>query len=173
MTIALEHVCDLVVELSPPHEMGDALAGTRRIIPIVGGTAKGALINGRILNVGADWQTVQAGGVAQLDAQAVSVQRGDAIASLRQAAPASLHIIFLDPPFAASLWESALQAARQAIAANGQVYLEAPQAWAPEALAALGWALHRHLKAGAVHAHVLRPITPVLPSPPPAQGALA
>ena len=111
--------------------------------------------------------------VTQLDAQAVSVQRGDGIASLRQAAPASLHIIFLDPPFAASLWESALQAARQAIAANGQVYLEAPQAWAPEALAALGWALHRHLKAGAVNAHVLRPISPVLPSPPPDQGALA
>ena len=29
MTIALEHVCDLVVELSPPHEMGAALSGTR------------------------------------------------------------------------------------------------------------------------------------------------
>jgi len=69
MSIALEHVCDLVVELSPPHEMGAALAGTRRIIPIVGGTASGPRINGRILNVGADWQTVQAGGVAQLDAR--------------------------------------------------------------------------------------------------------
>jgi len=69
MTIALEHICDLVVELSPPHEMGAALAGTRRIIPIVGGTARGPRINGRILNVGADWQTVQAGGVAQLDAR--------------------------------------------------------------------------------------------------------
>ena len=69
MTIALEHFCDLVVELSPPHEMGGALSGTRRIIPIVGGTATGVRINGRILNVGADWQTVQAGGVAQLDAR--------------------------------------------------------------------------------------------------------
>ncbi|WP_421838855.1 DUF3237 domain-containing protein [Novosphingobium sp.] len=69
MTIALEHVCDLVVELSAPHEMGAALTGTRRIIPIVGGTARGERINGRILNVGADWQTVQAGGVAQLDAR--------------------------------------------------------------------------------------------------------
>jgi hypothetical protein len=69
MSITLEHVCDLVVELSPPHEMGAALAGTRRIIPIVGGTARGARINGRILNVGADWQTVQAGGVAELDAR--------------------------------------------------------------------------------------------------------
>ena len=69
MTIALEHVCDLVVELSPPHEMGGALSGTRRIIPIVGGTATGARINGRILNVGADWLVAQPGGVAQLDAR--------------------------------------------------------------------------------------------------------
>ena len=69
MTIALEHICDLVVELSPPHEMGGALSGTRRIIPIVGGAATGARINGRILDVGADWQTVQAGGLAQLDAR--------------------------------------------------------------------------------------------------------
>lgn len=69
MTISLEPVCDLVVELSPPHEMGAGLSGTRRIIPIVGGTATGARINGRILNVGADWQTVQADGVAQLDAR--------------------------------------------------------------------------------------------------------
>ncbi|WP_298174143.1 DUF3237 domain-containing protein [Novosphingobium sp.] len=69
MTITLEHICDLVVELSPPHEMGTALSGTRRIIPIVGGTARGPRIEGRILNVGADWQTVQAGGVAQLDAR--------------------------------------------------------------------------------------------------------
>jgi len=76
MTIALEHICDLVVELSPPHEMGAALAGTRRIIPIVGGTARGPRINGRILNVGADWQTVQAGGVAQLDAR-YAIETGD------------------------------------------------------------------------------------------------
>ncbi len=69
MTITLEHICDLVVELSPPHEMGTALSGTRRIIPIVGGMASGPRINGRILNVGADWQTVQAGGVAALDAR--------------------------------------------------------------------------------------------------------
>jgi hypothetical protein len=85
MTIALEHVCDLVVELSPPHEMGAALAGTRRIIPIVGGTATGPRINGRILNVGADWQTVQAGGVAQLDARyAIATDDGAVIEVVSQ-----------------------------------------------------------------------------------------
>ena len=65
----LEHVCDLVVELSRPHEMGECATGSRRIIPIVGGTASGPLLQGRILPVGADWQTVRADGVAALDAR--------------------------------------------------------------------------------------------------------
>lgn len=65
----LEHAFDLVVELSAPHEMGVSPAGTRRIIPIIGGTARGPLVNGRILDVGADWQTVLTGGIAGLDAR--------------------------------------------------------------------------------------------------------
>lgn len=69
MTILLEHAFDLAVELSPPHEMGACATGTRRIIPIVGGTAAGPLINGRVLDVGADWQTVTANHVAELDAR--------------------------------------------------------------------------------------------------------
>lgn len=69
MTPLLHPVCDLVVELCPPHEMGDCPAGLRRIIPIIGGTASGPLLNGRILPIGADWQTVQTGGIADLDAR--------------------------------------------------------------------------------------------------------
>lgn len=69
MTIALTHATDLVVELARPHEMGTCPAGTRRIIPIIGGTANGPLLSGRILPIGADWQTVLAGGIADLDAR--------------------------------------------------------------------------------------------------------
>lgn len=69
MTIALTHATDLVVELARPHEMGACPAGTRRIIPIIGGTASGPLLSGRILPIGADWQTVLAGGIADLDAR--------------------------------------------------------------------------------------------------------
>ncbi|MGX7894276.1 DUF3237 domain-containing protein [Tsuneonella sp. HG222] len=69
MIPALDHAFDLVVELAPSHEMGGGPAGTRRIIPIVGGTASGPMLNGRILDVGADWQTVFASGVADLDAR--------------------------------------------------------------------------------------------------------
>lgn len=69
MTVALAHVCDFTVELSPPHEMGDCATGIRRIIPIVGGVVSGPLLNGRLLPVGADWQNVQRDGVADLDAR--------------------------------------------------------------------------------------------------------
>ena len=93
----------------------------------------------------------------RLQAGAVSVQRGDGLAALQQAAPASLDLVLLDPPFGnGDLFGKALQAAARAVAADGHVYLEAPRAWADEELAASGLAVHRHLKAGAVHAHLLR-----------------
>ncbi len=62
----LTHFCDLAVDLAPIMELGPGRAGQRRIIPIVGGTVSGRL-TGRILNLGADWQTVFADGVADLD----------------------------------------------------------------------------------------------------------
>lgn len=65
----LAHLCDLTVELDPVRELGQGRAGMRRIIPIVGGTVTGARLSGRILNLGADWQTVFHDGVAELDAR--------------------------------------------------------------------------------------------------------
>ena len=63
----LEFVCALDVELSVIREMGAGRAGTRRIIPIIGGTVSGPKLNGRVLDVGADWQTIFASGLAELD----------------------------------------------------------------------------------------------------------
>lgn len=63
----LEHVCTLMVDLAPIRDMGTGRAGGRRIIPIIGGTVTGPGLAGRILNVGADWQTVFPGGLAELD----------------------------------------------------------------------------------------------------------
>ena len=85
MSPQLEPVTNLIVELSRPHEMGEGPAGARRIIPIVGGSATGAQINGRILPVGADWQTVTANGVAQLDARyAIQTDDGAVIEVISQ-----------------------------------------------------------------------------------------
>ena len=94
----------------------------------------------------------------RLQASAVQVRRGDGVAQLRQCAPASLDLVFIDPPFDGDLFLPALQAAAAVLAPQGLIYLEAPTAWADAELAPLGLALQRHLRAGAVHAHLLRPI---------------
>lgn len=63
----LEHICTLTVELGPIRPMGRGRAGQRRIIPIIGGTVTGPELSGRILNIGADWQTIFDDGLAELD----------------------------------------------------------------------------------------------------------
>jgi 16S rRNA (guanine(966)-N(2))-methyltransferase RsmD len=96
--------------------------------------------------------------VKRLDAQNVRVQRGNALTALASLPAASVDLVFLDPPFEADLFDKALAAARPAIAPEGFVYLEAPRAWAPEALARHRLEAVRHMKAGAVHGHLLRPV---------------
>lgn len=63
----LDHVCTLAVDLAEIIEMGTGRGGQRRIIPITGGRVKGPELNGRILDLGADWQTIFNGGLAELD----------------------------------------------------------------------------------------------------------
>ena len=67
MKLDLRHLCDLTVELARPIEMGRSPRGIRRMIPIVGGAVTGDRISGRILHLGADWQTVFDDGSAELD----------------------------------------------------------------------------------------------------------
>lgn len=92
---------------------------------------------------------------AKLHADMVRVERGDGLAALRRASPASMQLVFLDPPFDSPLFEPALKAAAQVVAEPGYVYLEAPQTWTDDALAEYGLQLHRSGKAGAVHFHLL------------------
>ena len=87
--------------------------------------------------------------------EAVQVLRGDGVAVLRSQAPASLDLLLLDPPFDSALFEPAMAAAAQALSNTGCVYLEAPVRWSDERLQPFQLRLHRHLKAGAVHAHLL------------------
>jgi 16S rRNA (guanine966-N2)-methyltransferase len=93
----------------------------------------------------------------RLDAQAVAVERGDGIQRLQRCAAASMDIVFLDPPFDSGLFEAALKAAAPVLAPGGHLYLEAPRAWTGAEAAALGLQVHKYLKAGAVHAHLLCP----------------
>lgn len=97
----------------------------------------------------------------QLGAANVTVSHGDGMRALMQK-PAGQEgaqgwdVIFIDPPYAQGLDEKALTLAATSLAQGGWVYLESATGWDPAALAALGWRLHRHLRAGAVHAHLLQ-----------------
>ncbi len=95
----------------------------------------------------------------------VRVLRADAISALHQRQGAGLDIVFLDPPFGEgdaneALFRQALQAARQAVHADGLVYLEAPRPWDDDELAQLGLQAHRRGKAGQVAFHLLRLLPP-------------
>ena len=96
---------------------------------------------------------------AKLKASTVKVERGDGVSMLRRVSPASLQLIFLDPPYESTAFESALKAAAQAVATQGFVYLEAPKPWTDDELATFGLKVHRFGKAGAVHFHLLIKLT--------------
>ena len=91
----------------------------------------------------------------RLAATMVQIARGDGVALAGRLAPGSADLVFLDPPFEAPIYDKALAAALRILAPTGRIYLEAPERWTDERLAAAGLRLERHLKAGAVHAHLL------------------
>ena len=94
-----------------------------------------------------------------LKAEGVHVQRGDGIAALTQGAANYWHAVFIDPPFTMeALFAPAVKAAAHAVADDGFVYLEAPKAWTDAELAEFGLQQYRYLKAGNVHAHLLKKI---------------
>ncbi|MEO8249258.1 MAG: 16S rRNA (guanine(966)-N(2))-methyltransferase RsmD [Burkholderiales bacterium] len=91
----------------------------------------------------------------RLGASVVRIERADGLNALRRLAPASVDLVFVDPPFDSGLHAAALAASRLAMNRNGRIYLEAPVAWQAGQLAPMGLALHKHLRAGNVHAHLL------------------
>jgi 16S rRNA (guanine966-N2)-methyltransferase len=85
----------------------------------------------------------------RLKAEMLRVQRADALAWMRGAAPGAFELVLLDPPFDADLALPALQAAARLLVPGGLVYLESG---APMDEAAVpGLTLFRQGRAGAVH----------------------
>ena len=79
--------------------------------------------------------------VRRLDAgEAASVHRGDALA-WANAATARFDLAFVDPPFAAGLWEQVIDALPRLLADDAWLYLESPLGLVPAMPA--GWRLHR------------------------------
>ncbi len=64
----LEYVCTLKVQIDKAIVVGETGKGTRRIIPITGGTFEGPKMKGSVVNGGADWQVLRADGTTELDA---------------------------------------------------------------------------------------------------------
>lgn len=93
----------------------------------------------------------------KLEAASVEVRRGNGLSALGAATPGASDLVFLDPPFDANIWDKAVRAAAAALAPEGFIYLETPSLWDDAALAPFGLAVERHMKAGTVHAHLLRP----------------
>ncbi|GAA4336965.1 16S rRNA (guanine(966)-N(2))-methyltransferase RsmD [Variovorax defluvii] len=92
----------------------------------------------------------------KLDAEAVRIERGNGVTALERVPAGSVHAVFLDPPFDhPQLYEPALRAGVRALRPDGVVYLEAARRWGDDELTDFGLTPCRHLKAGAVHAHLL------------------
>lgn len=92
----------------------------------------------------------------RLQAGNVEVHRADALSWMRRAAPSAFDLVFIDPPFDAGLFETALSVARPLAAPQGWAYLEADRDWSDDTFVALGWQAHRRGRAGAVRYHLLR-----------------
>jgi 16S rRNA (guanine966-N2)-methyltransferase len=92
----------------------------------------------------------------RLKASTLRIECADALSWMASCAPQRFELVFIDPPFDAKLFEPALAAAARVVVPDGFVYLEADRAFPDEQVAPLGLAVHRHLRAGTVHAHLLR-----------------
>ncbi|KQP02783.1 16S rRNA (guanine(966)-N(2))-methyltransferase RsmD [Pseudorhodoferax sp. Leaf265] len=91
----------------------------------------------------------------RLGAAQLQVTRGDGVALTGRLGAASIDLVLLDPPFETTQYPAAVAAALRVLTPAGRLYLEAPELWSAERLAGHGLAVERHLKAGAVHAHLL------------------
>lgn len=91
----------------------------------------------------------------RLGATALRVRTGDALRVMAELPLGGTDLVFVDPPFSAGLFEPALRLAAPLLCEGGWIYLESPEAWDTGRLTPLGLARHRHLKAGAVHAHLI------------------
>ena len=91
-TPTLEFFAELSVLVGTPQEVGPTQHGQRRLIPILGGEARGTGWTARVLPGGADYQLIVSPRLAELDARYVlETDGGDLIyvhnRALRAAAP--------------------------------------------------------------------------------------
>ena len=67
----LEFAFEIKIKVAQAMEVGVTPQGTRRIIPITGGSFEGPTIKGTVVPGGYDWQIIRTDGVADIDARYV------------------------------------------------------------------------------------------------------
>lgn len=92
----------------------------------------------------------------KLAANNIQVIQGDAMAQMSKLAASSVDVVFLDPPFASSLFLPALKAASRITKLGGFVYLESDRVWTSEELVPFELSVTRQSKAGMVYYHLLQ-----------------
>ena len=113
-----------------------------RVANIVGDKSTGKTLLARSLAASKD----------RLHADALQVHAVDALAWMMSAAQGRFNLVLLDPPFDAGLHGPATDAALKLLSPGGWLYVESASEMPPPP----GCEIHRHLKAGAVHAHLFR-----------------
>ena len=93
---------------------------------------------------------------ARLGAEAIRIERGDALQGMARAPADGFELVLLDPPFDSSVALPAMAAAARIVTPGGFVYVEAPMAIAGEPVAAAGLEPWRAGRAGNVHFHLFR-----------------
>ena len=89
---ALVFAFELRALVAEPTEIGQVPHGRRRIVPILGGTVRGPMLNAKVLPGGADWQLIQPDGFSELDTRyTLETEQGQRVyvqnAGIRHAAP--------------------------------------------------------------------------------------
>lgn len=90
----------------------------------------------------------------RLKAENLRVENTDALAWMKRSAPARFELVLLDPPFDAGLFAPAMAAAAPLVVDGGCLYVESPEAIAPDA--SLGLEPLKSGRAGAVHYALFR-----------------
>jgi 16S rRNA (guanine(966)-N(2))-methyltransferase RsmD len=139
--------------------LGQDLAGWRVLDAFAGSGALGFEAASRgaaevvLLEVDRDVAAALRAVRERLQAQSVRVETAVALAWMARCEAGRFELVLLDPPFDRGIPDGLLAAAARLVVVGGWLYLEASTpctAWPA------GIELHRHVRIGAVHAHLLR-----------------
>lgn len=104
---------------------------------------------------------------ARLKATMVRIEAADALNWMARHAADSFELVFIDPPFDADVFATALSRAARVVVPGGFIYLEADRRVEAPEFERVDLVLHRHGRAGLVHYHLYQRIEPAAASAPP------